>query len=128
MEIVNVKVKFIRPKYDNLEEWMNDKNNIYIGRKGIVFINGERFPKKDSIFANPFKICKDGDRYVVLKKYEEYINNKIKNDENFKLELLKLKTLKSENKKILLGCWCKPEICHGDILIKIIDKLNDSVV
>jgi hypothetical protein len=25
-----------------------------------------------------------------------------------------------------LGCWCKPEKCHGDILIKIIEELNDD--
>lgn len=44
MSIINCKVEFIRPQYNNLQEWMNDENNIYIGRKGIVFINGVRFP------------------------------------------------------------------------------------
>ena len=43
MSVVNVKVNCIRPKYNNLEEWMTDPNNVYIGRKGIVFINSERF-------------------------------------------------------------------------------------
>jgi hypothetical protein len=22
-----------------------------------------------------------------------------------------------------LGCWCKPDKCHGDILLEIINKL-----
>ena len=61
----NVKVAYIRPKYKNLEKWCDDKNNAYIGRSGIVFItkNGkkERYPKNDSIWANPFKVGKDGE-------------------------------------------------------------------
>jgi len=46
MSVVNCKVKYIRPKYNNLKEWFDDyENNYYIGRAGIVFINKERFPK-----------------------------------------------------------------------------------
>lgn len=112
-EVVCVKVKDIRPKYENLKEWIEDDNNIYIARKGIVFINGERYPKKDSIWANPFK-TKDHQRDDVIKLYEEYICEKIEEDGN-KYDLFSLK-----NKK--LGCWCKPERCHGDILIKLMKE------
>jgi hypothetical protein len=111
--IVNCKVKYIRPKYNNLEEWINDKNNVYIGRAGIVFINGERFPKKNSLFCNPFKIDKDGTREEVLQKFENYIQHKL-TDPLFKQEFLKLKDK-------TLGCWCKPDKCHGDILIKLLN-------
>lgn len=41
MSVVNVKVANIRPRYNNLAEWMADENNVYIGRKGIVFINSK---------------------------------------------------------------------------------------
>ncbi len=112
--IVNVKVKNIRPKYDNLEEWINDKNNVYIGRKGVVFINKVRYPKEDSIWCNPFKIDEDNNREDVIKKYKKYIIKKI-NDENLLNELMKLK---GKN----LGCWCSPEACHGDVLKKLIEK------
>lgn len=44
MSVVNCKVKHIRPKYNNLEEWIKDENNVYIGRKGVVFIDEKRFP------------------------------------------------------------------------------------
>lgn len=44
----------------NLKEWMNDPNNVYIERRGIVFIDGKRFPEQDSPYANPFKVGKDG--------------------------------------------------------------------
>jgi len=111
MSVVNVKVKYIRPKYDNLKEWMEDSQNVYIGRRGIVFIDKERFPKIDSPFANPFKIEKDGTREEVIKKYREYILKKFTVDEiRFKLEGKKL------------GCWCHPESCHGDVLLQIINE------
>lgn len=125
MSVVNVKVKYIRPKYDNLEEWIKDKNNVYIGRKGVVFIKRgegkERFPKADSIWANPFKIDeKNGvDRDKVIELYREYITDKIKKEPELVDELLKL-----EGKN--LGCWCvEPNSkvgCHGNILVELINK------
>lgn len=124
MSVINCKVKFIRPKYDNLKLWMEDKNNIYIGRAGIVFILNEktgikeRFPKKHSIFANPFKINKNKTRKQVIEEYEKYIRNKLNTNDELKNELLKLK---GKN----LGCWCHPEPCHGDILIKLINEYDD---
>ena len=54
MSVVNCKVKYIRPEYTNLKIWMEDGNNIYIGRAGVVFIDKQRFPKSASKFANPF--------------------------------------------------------------------------
>ena len=77
MSIINCKVKYIRPLYNNLQEWMNDDKNIYIGRAGVVFINNERYPKQSSIFCNPYKIGKDGNREEVLEKYKNYIIKKI---------------------------------------------------
>jgi hypothetical protein len=35
---VNIKVNNIRPKFQNLKEWMDDQNNVYIGRSSIVFM------------------------------------------------------------------------------------------
>ena len=114
MPIVNCKVQFIRPQYNNLKEWIEDKNNIYIGRKGIVFINKTRFPSHSSNFANPFKIGKDGTREEVLIKYKKYIIEKIENNISLKNELI---NMKDKN----LGCWCFPEQCHGNILLELID-------
>lgn len=113
-KVANVKVQYIRPKYDNLKEWCEDKNNVYIGRKGVVFINGTRYPPNASIFANPFKITKKETRENVIKKYEEYITEKLEKDPNLKCELMKLKGK-------TLGCWCHPEACHGDVLVKLIE-------
>ena len=114
MEVVNVKVKYIRPRYNNLKEWMEDENNVYIGRKNVVFIDGKRFPTEQSIWANPFKL-QSGNRKDMMIKYEHYIKEKIRTGEITKDQLLEL-----SNKT--LGCWCKPEHCHGDILKKIVNE------
>lgn len=80
-EVVNVKVKYIRPKYKNLKEWISDSsNNVYIARRGVVFIDGKRYPPKDSKWANPFKIGKNLSRAEVCAKYEDYITKKIKSN------------------------------------------------
>ena len=113
MSVVNVKVNYIRPEYNNLREWMSDPNNVYIARRGIVFIDKVRFPLGDSPFCNPFKIGRDGTREEVLIKYRIYIINRL-NSEPVLLE--QFKQLKGKK----LGCWCKPENCHGDILVELL--------
>jgi hypothetical protein len=118
MSIVNCKVKYIRPEYNNLSEWMNDKNNIYIGRKGVVFIDNTRFPQNSSNFANPYKIGKDGTREEILFKYKKFIVNKLENNKDLVIELLSLKDKK-------LGCWCCPEMCHGNVLLELIDEYSN---
>lgn len=123
--VVNVKVAFIRPKYTDLQEWTKDENNVYIGRAGIVFVkvknNGEdakeRFPKKNSKWANPYKVGKNLSREEALEKYEIYIREKIETGEISKEEILELS---GKN----LGCWCKPDGCHGDILVKLIKEFS----
>ena len=113
--VVCVKVKHIRPKHQNLKKWVEDPQNVYIGRRGIVFVDGVRFPQRDSIFANPFKVGKDGTREQVIQKYKEYIIKKTMNNEIKFEEWLNLRGK-------TLGCWCKPEPCHGDVLVEIINK------
>lgn len=117
MSVVNCKVKYIRPKWDNLEEWMKDPNNVYIGRAGVIFINKQRFPKKASNFANPFKIGKNGTREEVIDKYREYIMLKLDNDISLQQELISMK-----NKN--LGCWCSPDMCHGHVLLELIETYS----
>ena len=94
---------------------MADPQNVYIGRAGIVFIDGERYPKQASLWHNPFKVAKVG-RGTALDLYREYIIKKIES-ENLIPELLKLKGK-------TLGCWCKDEHgngnCHGDILVDLL--------
>lgn len=77
-----------------------DKYDVYIGRP--------------SIFGNPFEIGKDGTREDVIEKYRKYLYDRINNDEEFRKKILELDSK-------TLGCFCKPERCHGDIIIEFLD-------
>ena len=112
--VVNVKVAHIRPQgYHDLSEWMKNPEHVYIGRRGAVFLNingvKRRFPEKSSEWANPFTVKKHGDRCLEL--YEDWLRAKLEKDGIDELKKLKDK---------VLGCWCYPNKCHGDILKKFI--------
>jgi len=74
-----------------------DSYDVYIGR--------------GSKWGNPYKIGVDGTRSEVIEKYRNYIlNNK---------ELLNdLPELKGK----ILGCWCYPKRCHGEVLLELIEQ------
>ncbi len=80
-----------------------EKYDVYIGRPSKW---GNPFSHKEGTLAE-FKV---GSREEAVEKFEAYlIGNK---------DLMKdLPSLKGK----VLGCWCKPKACHGDILIKYID-------
>lgn len=77
-----------------------DKYTHYIGR--------------GSVFGNPFKIGKDGNREEVIKKFERYAREYVIN------------IIASIPKNAILGCYCKPKACHGDVIIKIWKELHNE--
>jgi hypothetical protein len=76
------------------------------------------FIGRGSIWGNPYSHLRDSKaKFVVqtreeaIEKYRQYIMNKP--------ELLKrLWELKGK----VLGCYCKPLSCHGDILVELINE------
>lgn len=106
-KIISVKKKNLNKLgYKDFEDWNRDPNHIYIGRNMSFYVKGAI----ESKWKNPFSVKKYG-RDDCLKMYEKYIleNKKLLDD----LHELENKTL---------GCWCKPDLCHGDILIKLLKK------
>jgi hypothetical protein len=82
--------------------------DVYIGNR--IRFHPQKYPP--SKWGNPYAkhLMKLG-RDKVIKMYKEYIMNKP--------ELLKLIPLELKDKR--LGCWCKPEACHGDLLAELAD-------
>jgi len=78
--------------------------DVYIGRACRGY--------KASKWANPYRIGKDGTREEVLEKYRQ---DTLANDE-LMMALLELRDK-------VLGCWCKPERCHGDILREMLEAV-----
>jgi hypothetical protein len=78
---------------------------VYIGR--ACFMGGWALPA--SKWANPYTL-KMGSRDDILEKYEDYI---LKSPLLKEIEELRGKTL---------CCWCAPQPCHGNVLIKLLDQ------
>jgi hypothetical protein len=74
-----------------------EKYDVYIGR-----------PSK---WGNPFEIGKDGNREDVIDKYREWILTQ----EDLLADLPELKGK-------VLGCWCSPKACHGDVLTELANR------
>ncbi|HTU90417.1 MAG TPA: DUF4326 domain-containing protein [Gemmataceae bacterium] len=70
--------------------------DVYIGR-----------PSK---WGNPFVIGKDGTREEVIAKYEAWF-----------IRQPALMAALPELRGKVLGCWCAPHACHGDILARLAD-------
>lgn len=74
---------------------------------------------RGSIWGNPYKIGRDGTREQVIEKYRVHIVKRLLIEEGLVDELMKLDGQ-------TLGCYCKPESCHGDVLVEIIEELKDD--
>lgn len=66
---------------------------------------------RPSKWGNQFVIGKDGTREEVVQKYREWL-----------LEQPELMASLHELKDKTLGCWCSPNLCHGDVLAELADK------
>ena len=81
---------------------------VYIGRGVAGF--------RRSKWANPYFVGRGGDtREEAIAKYRKRILGKP--------ELL---AALPELRGKILACWCKPEACHGDVLVELLDALGDK--
>lgn len=68
------------------------------------------FIGRPSIWGNPYKEGLHGTREEVIEMYRQYL---IKHP--YLLELAK-----QQLKGMILGCYCKPAMCHGDVLVELL--------
>jgi Domain of unknown function (DUF4326) len=71
-----------------------ERHHVYIGR-----------PSK---WGNPFVVGRDGARGECIALYERYL-----------LDSTELMAALGELRGLVLGCWCAPRPCHGDVLVKL---------
>lgn len=115
-----IKVDSLRKKFKDkdisLEKWMNMPGNLYVGRRGRIFINGEIFHYKDSKWGNPFTLK----NYSIDKSLELYKNHIL--NSKLKDELIELNGM-------TLGCFCDQSgKCHAKVLVElyILSKKGDA--
>ncbi len=69
---------------------------------------------RTTIFGNPFPEWKFG-REECLRRFETYFWSRIERDPAWKAEVLKLRGK-------VLGCWCKPLACHGEVYAAFLES------
>jgi len=76
-------------------------------RTGVTMID------RSTVFGNPFPINFRCSREQSITKYKVWFYEMINHDQfREAVELLKNR---------VLGCWCKPLACHGDIIVEYLD-------
>lgn len=116
-QLINVRVKYLRPRHHDLREWMQDPANVYIGRGGSVFVTASdgsktRWPPAKSKWCNNNTTGTLPERIAA---FERDLDTLLLDEHNAaEFRLLRGKTL---------GCWCKPAGCHGDVILARLDAL-----
>lgn len=88
----------IKHKADPIVEWAKAEGRF------------ERIDRKTK-FGNPFETGKDGTDQEVVEKFAAWIQGQP--------ELIQ--QAREELKGKVLGCWCYPKLCHGDVLAALVD-------
>lgn len=103
--VVNVKKCELNKRgIADFQEWNSRNNTLYIGRNMSYYVPGTIKSK----WANPFTAKKYG-REGALEAYKKYI-----------ITTPELYNTLHELEGKELGCWCSPEPCHGNVLIKLL--------
>jgi hypothetical protein len=84
------------------------KFDYYCGRKFAEFAG--------SPLGNPFHEGYDGTREEVIEMFRNHFREKMYADDDFRDLVLSLKDK-------TLGCWCKPQSCHCDVIAEYLNKL-----
>lgn len=116
-----VKVSILRKqsKTMNLEKWMKNPDNLYVGRNGRIFIKqkdgtNKIFHYKGSKWGNPYKIGE----YTLdksLKLYKKHILESGLVDDLYELE------------GKVLGCFCDQKgPCHAKVLVELYNLYTSS--
>jgi len=107
-KVISIKVNnLILLSYDNLEDWLKKPSHISTNINMTRYVKGAT----ESKWANKFSIKKYG-RDGCIKKYEKWIRES------------DLINQINELNGFTLGCWCKPDDCHGNILVKLFKEKN----
>ena len=76
--------------------------DVYVGRPNPRVAGG-------GPWGNPFKLDRDGDRATVIARYRAWLLG----------QPALVARARAELRGKVLGCWCAPLPCHGDVLAEI---------
>lgn len=109
---VNVTKKVIQLSDTRVVNKYKEPYDVYIGRGSPV---GNPFSHKEGTKAS-YKV---ETREEAVEYFEHYIRKRIEHDIPMREYIMSLKGK-------TLGCFCKPQACHGDVIVKIIEELSSE--
>lgn len=89
----------------------NEPHDVYIGRGKDGEIPD---PPERGCFGNPFSVRRYG-RRGAIDRFVVYFYDRVEEDMAFRNAVLALKGSR-------LGCFCKPDECHGDVIKQWLDE------
>jgi hypothetical protein len=98
-------------------------------KDGDVYIGRKVGKLKGSPLGNPYRVgVGEHSREEAIRKYEEWLERQllIVGGPVYR-ELARLVELYKKDPELRLVCWCKPQKCHGDVVVKAILRMaNDE--
>lgn len=88
-------------------------------RPEVVYIGRWMPGRKGSPLGNPFKADEHNDPIGL---FQVWLAEKLQSDTPQRREIERLAALHRQGKNLLLGCWCKPGVCHGDVVKAVIEE------
>ena len=93
-------------------------------RPEVIYI-GRWMPRRaGSPLGNPFKANKYPD---AIDRYRRWLWEQLASDTPQRREMNRLVELHRAGRDLLLGCWCAPEPCHGDVVKAAIEWMAGPV-
>jgi hypothetical protein len=92
--------EYVQLRAPHVVHCKRERHHVYVGR------NPKGMPTAK--WGNPFVVGKHGTREECIALYEGWL-----------LENAELMASLSELRGKVLGCWCTPRACHGDVLVRL---------
>lgn len=92
---------------------------VHLGRSAYDVYIGRAGKGHDGYFGNPIKLEHESERDKVLGRYRDYFYKRLESDPEFKRRIHELRGK-------ILGCFCKPLKCHGDVIAEYLNSLPEG--
>lgn len=89
---------------------------------GEVVINIAR----PSVLGNPFHMHNESQRAEVVERYRTWLGDHYYAGTKVWSEVKQLAARVRAGEHLALECWCAPCACHGDVLVKAINWINEK--
>jgi hypothetical protein len=93
---------------------------VQLGAPRVVHCRRERhhvYVGRPSKWGNPFVVGRDGTREECIALYERWL-----------LANVELMAALPQLRGKVLGCWCTPRACHGDVLVRLANASTSGAI